>query len=268
MQQMSSQPVSQQWNAHLYDRQHAFVWQSGESLIDWLAPQPNEQILDLGCGTGHLSARIAATGAIVLGIDADPAMIATAQQTYPDLHFTVADARNFQSSPCFDAVFSNAALHWMQPPDTVITQIARALKPGGRFVAELGGQGNIEAIVTALSSALQELGYADCESWFPWYFPSIGDYATRLEQQGLVVQQAVLFDRPTPLADGEAGLSNWLNMFANGILSRVAIEVRPTLIQMVEQRLKPLLYNDNQWIADYRRLRIRAQSFKVSNRLA
>lgn len=248
--------VKQQWNTTLYDRQHAFVWQYGESLIEWLAPQPQERILDLGCGIGHLTAKIAESGAIVSGIDADPAMIAKAQQTHPQLSFTIADARNFQTPEPLDAVFSNATLHWIREPDAVIRCIYQALKPGGRFVAEFGGRGNIGTIATALFNTLKHLGYADCETWNPWYYPSISDYTTRLEQQGFEVTHARLFDRPTPLQAGDAGLRNWLQMFANSILAPIPIEQQESVVQAVEEQLKPTLYQNGQWTADYRRLRI------------
>lgn len=251
--------MSHQWNTALYDRQHAFVWQYGESLVDWLAPQPGEQILDLGCGTGHLTAKIAATGARVIGMDANPDMIAVAQQTYPELSFAIADARNFQLSEPVDAVFSNATLHWVKDPDAVIQCIYQALKPGGRFVAEFGGKGNIGAIATALFAAFRSLGYAQCETWNPWYFPTIGDYATRLEQQGLEVTRAVLFNRPTPLEEGDSGLSNWLRMFANGILAHVSVDAQTQVIHQVEESLKSTLYQAGKWTADYRRLRIVAR---------
>lgn len=249
----------QRWNSTLYDRQHAFVWQYGESLIEWLAPQAGERILDLGCGTGHLTAKIAATGAIVSGLDADPTMIATAQQTYPHLTFAIADARDFQNLEALDAVFSNATLHWIQEPDAVIRCVYQALKPGGRFVAEFGGQGNVQALVTALFAALKQRGYSECESWNPWYFPSISDYSARLERQGLEVTQSILFDRPTPLEAGNTGLWNWFQMFANGILSHIPVEEHPAVIQAVETQLRPKLYRDHQWTADYRRLRIIAR---------
>ena len=253
--------VEHHWNSTLYDHQHAFVWQYGESLIEWLAPQPNERILDLGCGTGHLTAKIAATGAIIAGIDADPVMVATAQQTYPQLNFAIADARNFQTSEPLDAVFSNATLHWIKEPDAVIHCVYQALKPGGRFVAEFGGKGNIAAIATTLFKTLKNMGYTDDQNWNPWYFPGVSDYATRLEQQGFEVTHVMLFDRPTPLTDGDAGLRNWLQMFANGILAHVSAEAQMQVIQTVEEKLKPTLYRDGQWTADYRRLRVVAKKF-------
>uniref|UniRef100_B8HL93 Methyltransferase type 11 n=1 Tax=Cyanothece sp. (strain PCC 7425 / ATCC 29141) TaxID=395961 RepID=B8HL93_CYAP4 len=247
-----------EWNTTLYDRQHGFVWQYGESLLQLLDPQSGEDILDLGCGTGHLTAKIASSGASVLGIDADPAMIAAAQQHYPTLNFAIADARTFEPPQPLDAVFSNAVLHWITEPALVIQSIDQALKPGGRFVAELGGRGNLQAIVTALQFGLAQIGRAELQNWNPWYFPSLSEYTTLLETQGFEVNLAVLFDRPTPLAAGEDGLRNWLRMFANGLLSQLTLPEQAELFKVVEAQARSILYQQGQWRADYRRLRIRA----------
>jgi trans-aconitate methyltransferase len=237
------------WNATLYEDQHAFVWQYGASLIDLLAPQPGESILDLGCGTGQLTEQIAKTGAAVHGIDADAAMIGKAQQNYPDLHFAQADARNFQVETPVDAVFSNAVLHWVKEPDSVIQCIHQALKPRGRFVAEFGGKGNVQSIEQALRHA--HPSYIS-----PWYFPSVAEYATRLEQQGFEVVLATLCDRPTPLEDAGAGLANWLRMFANGLLDQLMPDQQTQIIQSVEHQLRHTQYQEGIWSVDYRRLRV------------
>jgi trans-aconitate methyltransferase len=244
------------WNADLYEGKHAFVWQYGEDIVELLSPQSGERILDLGCGTGQLTEKIASLGAEAMGIDSSAAMISKAEANYPHLQFSVADARNFQVAQPLDAVFSNAALHWIKEADAVISCIWQALKPGGRFVAEFGGKGNIYAIASTLFSILEPTGSTTLESLNPWYFPSIGDYATRLEKQGFDVTYAVLFNRPTPLADGEAGLANWIKMFASTVLSPYSTDEQNQLIATLEQRLKPTLYRDGTWIADYRRLRV------------
>lgn len=245
-----------QWDAALYENKHAFVWQYGEALLELLSPRPGERILDLGCGTGQLTAQIAEAGAEVIGIDVSLAMIEKAKQNYSALSFAVADARNFQFEQPFDAVFSNAALHWVKEADLVIHCIAQALKPKGRLVAEFGGKGNVNAIVSALMSALKEIDPALSPLVNPWYFPSMGEYATELEKQGFDVTLCVLFDRPTLLEDGEAGLANWLQMFASSLLAQVSTEQLPQVIQSVEERLKPILYKDGNWTADYRRIRV------------
>ncbi|MEO0841289.1 MAG: class I SAM-dependent methyltransferase, partial [Cyanobacteria bacterium J06643_5] len=172
------------WNSSLYQEKHDFVWKYGESLLEILNPQPNETILDLGCGTGQLTAKIAEYGAEVIGIDSASEMIEQAQQNYPKLKFKLADARNFELSQPVDSVFSNATLHWISEADEVINSINNSLKIGGRFVAEFGGRGNIQSIVKALYTALEKIGFDNPSKLNPWYFPSIGEYAAKLEKHG------------------------------------------------------------------------------------
>ncbi len=225
------------WDPQQYDSRHHYVTDYGASLLVQLAPQPGEHILDIGCGTGHLTHDIASAGATVVGIDASPEMIEQARRSYPDLDFRVADAREFQPSESFDAVFSNAALHWMKPPDGVVRMISAALKPGGRFVAEFGGKGNVTAVLNVIGE-------------HPWYYPSIGEYASLLEAYGLQTTNAVLFPRPTPVA-GESGLSDWLRMFCSSFLTEERI------LATAEQ-LRPKLFRDGTWYIDYVRLRLTA----------
>jgi trans-aconitate methyltransferase len=245
-----------QWDAQLYDDKHAFVWKHGAALLELLAPQSGERILDLGCGTGHLTAQIAGAGANVVGIDRAASMIEQARRAYPDLHFEVADGRAFAFPQPFDAVFSNAVLHWIKEPRAVIECVRQALKPGGRFVAEFGGRGNVQKIAAAVKNALHATGSGEFET--PWYYPSIGEYTPLLEQAGLEVTYAILFDRPTPL-EGEQGMRQWIEMFANTALAQVAPDKREVFFQQVERELRPELYWNDTWFADYRRLRIVAQ---------
>lgn len=251
------------WNATLYEDRHGFVWQYGADLVDLLAPQPGERILDLGCGTGQLTEQIARSQAKVWGIDSSETMIAKAKANYPHLEFAVADARNFHFDRPFDAVFSNAVLHWVPEADRAIACIRQSLEVGGRFVAEFGGKGNVGSIERLLVEVLEEMGYADAAAFNPWYFPSIGEYAAKLEKQGLEVIYAALFDRSTPLEGGDLGLQNWLEMFASGFLSQVSEADRSHLIRSVEDRLRPTLYRNNTWFADYRRIRIAAVAIEL-----
>jgi trans-aconitate methyltransferase len=244
------------WNTVLYEQNHAFVWQYGESVVKLLNPQAGERILDLGCGTGQLTAKIAESGAFVRGIDADPAMVDRAKNNYHSIDFAVADARNFEVEEKLDAVFSNAALHWIKEPDAAIDCVAKALKPGGRFVAEFGGKGNVGAIVAGIYDVLSEMGCGELAALNPWYFPSIGEYAGLLENGGFEVSYAVLFDRPTSLEGGSSGMVNWIEMFAGGWLSALSEEVRSSAIQKVAEKVRSTLYRDDNWIADYRRIRI------------
>lgn len=155
-----------------------------------------------------------------------------------------------------DAVFSNAALHWIKEADAVIQCVYQALKPGGRFVAEFGGRGNIQAIAQALFTTIENMGFGNPRTLNPWYFPSIAEYATLLEKQQFEVKYALLFERPTPLEGGQSGIANWLQMFANGILSQLSHEQQMQVIQSVQMQLQPTLFRDGHWIADYRRIRI------------
>lgn len=244
------------WNAALYEGKHGFVWEYGKDLLELLSPRPHEQILDLGCGTGQLTDAIAQTGAIITGIDADPSMVAKAQQNYSHLHFAVADARDFQLAQPFDAVFSNAVLHWIPEADAVLRCVYQSLKSGGRFVTEFGGKGNIKAMTNALQEALTEFGLPNSYAMNPWYFPSIGEYSICLERQGFEVGYAVLFDRPTPLEDGEQGMANWMRMFASRFLQEFSNHQQLQILQAIEARLKNSLYRDGIWTADYRRIRV------------
>ena len=234
------------WNATAYQKQHSYVWQHGESLLELLKAQPGEQIIDLGCGTGQLTEKIAATGAKVVGLDSDRAMIAQAQSNYPNIQFQVADATHFELEKPADAIFSNAVLHWVTDAATAASQIAKSLKPGGRFVAEFGGHGNVKTILDALSQVTGE-------RLQPWYFPTISEYTALLERNGLEVVYATLFDRPTPL--GEAGLAGWLSMFGQRFFSALPEQKWQEITKAVEEEARPL-YQNNQWVADYRRIRV------------
>lgn len=255
------------WNASCYQTQHSYVWQHGESLLAQLDPQVGEKILDLGCGPGQLSEKIAASGAQVLGIDSDRAMIAQAQNNYPQNNhpqnnypqtsFQVADAANFHLPEPVDAVFSNAALHWVTPPEAAAKCIAQALKPGGRFVAEFGGKGNVKTILAALEQVSGRSGLN------PWYFPSISEYSAVLEQAGLEVVYAHLRDRPTPL--GAAGLAGWLTMFGQRFFADLSESEWADMVKATEAAASQLYKNgdgqnrdgqNGEWIADYRRLRV------------
>jgi trans-aconitate methyltransferase len=247
-----------EWNPNLYDAKHDFVWKYGADLISLLAPKADERILDIGCGTGHLTAQIADSGARVTGVDRSTDMVAAARKAYPALQFEVADARDLQYSNEFDAVFSNAVLHWIKEPELVVQNVSRALRPGGRFVAELGGKGNIRKMQIAFDRVLAELHVAEPGEINPWYYPSVGEYAGLLEKNGLEVRFITLFDRPTLLADGEAGMRNWITMFCSDFLAKVTPEQREPLFQRTEELLRPELFRDGQWWADYRRLRFAA----------
>ena len=244
------------WDANLYDAKHDFVWKYGADLAALLDPRAGEHILDLGCGTGHLTAKIAESGALVTGVDRSAEMVSAARLAFPNLKFEVMDARNLAYHEEFDAVFSNAALHWIAEPEPVLLGISRSLRSGGRFVAELGGKGNVRVVQEAFDTALVELGAAKSGEVQPWYFPSAGEYAALAERNGLEVRLVALFERPTALAEGAEGLRNWISMFGGAYLSKAGESRREEFLRRVEERLRPPLFRDGQWWLDYRRLRI------------
>jgi trans-aconitate methyltransferase len=250
--------ATKQWDTSLYDGRHSFVWKYAEGVIELLAPQPGERILDLGCGTGHLTKKIASVGAEVVGLDASGEMIEEARKNYPDIRFEVGDGAGFHFENPFDAVFSNAAIHWMRRPEAVIRSVWNALKPAGRFVAEFGGRGNVEAIHEAINRAVAAHGFIPLDESSLLYFPSLGEYATLLEGQGFRVTFATHFDRPTPLEEGDRGLRNWIAMFGDKFISVAPRELHEEIIREIEERLRPALYRQGRWFADYRRLRISA----------
>lgn len=248
--------MADRWDSSLYDDRHSFVWKKVGDLIDLLDPQTAERILDLGCGTGHLTAQIAERGAEVIGLDGSASMIAQARQNYPKLRFTLADARAFHFEEPFDAVFSNAALHWIPEAGSVIDRVTACLKSAGRLVLEMGAKGNIARIVTALTAALEKAGHTARN---PWYFPSAAEYATLLEQRAFEIEALWTIERWNKLEHPEKGLREWLEMFAGSWFEGVPMAERTVIVADVESRLRSTLWRDGTWWADYRRLRILAR---------
>jgi trans-aconitate 2-methyltransferase len=244
------------WNAGLYDASHAFVWEFGRDLLVQLDPKPGERILDIGCGTGHLTAGIAQAGADVLGTDRSEAMIAQARENFPLLKFETVEIAALSYHSEFDAIFSNAVLHWVKPPEAAAARMVRALKPGGRLVFEFGGRGNIRILVEGAYRALRQLGISDPEPLNPWYYPGIAEYSSILERCGIEVTFAHLFDRPTPLQDGERGLEKWFHMFGGRFLEALDEGRRAEFLRLVSEYAAPYLLREGNWSADYRRLRI------------
>lgn len=249
---MSEQTTSQ-WDPQQYARHARFVSDLGMPIVDLLAPQPGERILDLGCGDGALTRKLAALGCDMLGVDSSPEMIQAAQALGLEAHVVSGHALTFRHE--FDAVFSNAALHWMRPPEAVIAGVWQALKPGGRFVAECGGAGNIATVMAALEAALATRGI-DAEPCNPWFFPRAEDYQSLLEQQGFLVHTMTLFARPTPLP---GDMTEWLAIFAATYIAAVPKADQPAFVHEVRERCRPRLCDAaGQWTADYVRLRFAA----------
>jgi SAM-dependent methyltransferase len=244
--------MTQTWDAQAYGLNGAFVHELAGGVLEWLAVKSGEKILDLGCGDGQLTKRIAATGADVLGVDASPEMVRAARDR--GVVADVGDAEQLSyADKTFDAVFSNAALHWVRNQDAMIAEIDRVLKPGGRFVAEMGGHGNIAAIRVALMAVLARHGYGDLEDGVN-YYPTAESYALRLEKQGFRVQRIALIPRPTPLPKG--GMTEWLRTFRRGVLDRLPEHLRELVVDETAALLAPALRDeDGNWVGDYVRLR-------------
>jgi SAM-dependent methyltransferase len=282
--------TQQRWDATAYAREGSFVPMLGAAVLDWLAPMPGERVLDLGCGDGRLSLRLMEAGALVVGLDSSPAMVEAAQGRGVDARVghaqrlaaefeteagpipgtgAVADAAKpaLARVESFDAVFSNAALHWVRDEpggqDAMLRGVAAVLRPGGRFVAEMGGHGNIAAVRTALRAAVQAvvperayglLGGEHGEN----YFPTEGAYRVRLEQAGLTVERMALMARPTVLAAG--GIRGWYRTFRNAVLAGLTAPEQEQVLGYAEGLLAPVLCDaDGRWIADYVRLRFIAR---------
>lgn len=242
----------QVWSPDQYAENARFVSDLGAPVVELLAPIRGERILDLGCGDGALTVKLAGYGCEVVAVDSSPEMIEAAKALGLDAR--IVDGQELPFEREFDAVFTNAALHWMKNPAAVIAGVERALKPGGRFVGEFGGRGNVAAIVAAVESALGSRGlYSEC----PWYFPGAEEYSKLLEENGFSVQSATLIPRPTPLP-GDVG--NWIETLAQPYVSVIPDSLRGEFLREVVESLRPVLCDGKgNWHADYVRLRFCAR---------
>jgi trans-aconitate methyltransferase len=243
----------QHWSAERYAATAHFVPALGGAVLELLAPQPGEHILDLGCGDGALTEKLVAAGAEVVAVDAAPDMVAATCAKGIDARVMPGQSLAFDGE--FDAVFSNAALHWMRPPEQVLAGVKRALKPGGRFVAEMGGQNNTAAIMVACAAVLGRRGL-DAHGLSPWYFPSAAAYRAKLEAAGFTVGEIAIHPRPTVLA---SGIEAWLDNFTDDFFAPLPPAERAAARAEAVALLRPVLTDETgTWIADYVRLRFRA----------
>jgi trans-aconitate methyltransferase len=250
------------WDADAYDARFGFVARYGDDLVDALDPRPGQLVLDLGCGTGRHAAAMTLRGARVVGMDADPAMLARARSEHPEVRFVEADATQFDlgilgAERPFDGCLSNAALHWMTEQAPVLHNVRSVLRSGAPFVAEMGGAGNIAALDESLRAALDELGLG--EVTIPAnHFPTVAQQSTLLEAAGFRVEHAMWFPRPTPLQPGTTA-ADWTRQFRTAVWDAVPSTAQPALERAVDGHAEHLgLHLDDGWVADYCRLRFRA----------
>jgi trans-aconitate methyltransferase len=245
------------WDNKVYDTKHRFVSDYGADVLQWLAPQKSENILDVGCGTGDLANQIAESGAQVFGVDASAEMIDAAKQKFPLLKFEQQNATELAFDQEFDAVFSNATFHWIENQRDLLEGVYKSLKLGGRLVAEFGGKDNIKSITDAISAAAKSIGVQHRVISNFWFFPSVSHYAVLLEAARFEVEQIWLFDRPTVLK-GENGMYEWINQFAQHAFKNLTTEEAEQVKKLAVEILKPNYFKNGDWVADYRRLRVKA----------
>ena len=245
--------VTTSWNPASYAKNARFVSDLGEPLLELLAAKPGERIFDLGCGDGALTAKISLAGCAVYAADASFAQVEAARRR--GVTAFVMDGRQMAVKSIFDAVFTNAALHWIRPPEKVIKEAARCLTPGGRFVGEFGGRGNIATIRAALHNGLCRRGI---DPWTidPWYYPAPGEYEALLAKFAFTVVSMELIPRPTELP---ADMRDWLGIFAQPFTRAISESERESFVDEVRAALAPALRKaDGRWFADYVRLRFKA----------
>jgi SAM-dependent methyltransferase len=242
------------WDAERYRGAFGFVSSYGMALLDVLDAQPGERVLDLGCGTGEHAAELGARGVRVVGLDADPAMVAVAVTTAPDAAVLLRDAtRDEPDLGPFDAAFSNSALHWMQPQESALRYVRASLRTGGRFVAEMGGTGNVQRVIRAFRQALGDVGLDDIPVTENW-FPTIGQQAGLLEDAGFEVRLMTLVDRPTHLGP-DLTAADWCRQFRADTWTAVPPETHAALAARIDALAAPDLLIADGWVMDYRRLR-------------
>lgn len=249
--------MNQTWNANQYSSGFSFVYKYGSDVLSLLDIPEGSHVLDLGCGTGALSGALRDKGYRVTGLDASGEMLAKAREAFPDIEFMQADATDFRLDAPVDAVFSNAVLHWIdaQRQPMMMECVRNALKPGGVFVLEMGGVYCCRAIHDALAESFSRYGY---DYVMPFFFPSIGEYASLLENAGFMVRYALHFDRPTELV-GSDGLYDWINMFVKIPFKNVSAEDREKIMRDTVDALRDKLFHGGKWYSDYTRLRIKAE---------
>ena len=244
------------WDAKLYEQKHGFVAEYGESLLPMIPVNPKQSILDIGCGTGTLTAMLGKKGGRVVGIDSSADMIEEARKLHPEIEFQTKDALNLEYQGEWDVIFSNAVFHWIRDQKKLLEQVSQALRPGGLLVCEFGAEGNIAVIEKAFQAVLAKRGVSYSSKFC---FPATEKFCALAESAGLTVENAFDFDRPTPLKEGAKGLDYWARQFYRDELEAFTGEEQEKILAELEEETRQRLYNGQEWVADYRRLRMAAR---------
>ncbi len=241
-----------EWNASLYDDKHRFVAEYGKDLLECIPHDPEQAILDLGCGTGILTARLFELGNRVVGIDSSHSMIEKAKDQFPEIEFRVCNALDLPFEQEFDVVFSNAVFHWIDDHDLLIKNIYKSLHDSGLLICEFGAHGNIKTIEIAFSEICNTYGYHYTSGF---NFPTVDDFAQMLEKNKLKIEKIYAYDRPTVLSDGEHGLVHWMKQFFSFELVKIPMDIQNIIFEKMEKVCRNTIWNGKEWVADYRRLR-------------
>ena len=242
-----------EWNATMYDNKHDFVAEYGKGLLEYIPQNEKQSILDLGCGTGTLTVQLNNLAKTVIGVDQSESMIKKAQEQYPNINFLICDTLSLPFENQFDVIFSNAVFHWIKDHETLLDNINKVLKPKGLLVCEFGASGNVATIENAFIKVCHDLGY---EYKPKFNFPTTKHFADLLKKKGFIIDKIYDYDRPTPLKDHEKGLENWMRQFFASELEEMSKDIQSKIIKEVETLTKDKLWKENEWIADYRRLRV------------
>lgn len=241
-----------EWDSSSYDDKHHFVAEYGKELLEFIPHDPKQAILDLGCGTGVLTARLFELGNRVVGVDSSRSMIDKAKDQFPEIEFKVCNALDLPFEQEFDVVFSNAVFHWIDDHDLLIKNISNSLKSSGLLVCEFGAHGNIRIIETVFSEVCSAHGYHYRGGF---NFPKVDDFARLLEKNEFKIEKIYDYDRPTVLSDGERGLLHWVKQFFSFELANMSMDMQNAIFEDMEKACKNTLWNGKEWVADYRRLR-------------
>ncbi|MDF2872687.1 MAG: trans-aconitate 2-methyltransferase [Anaerocolumna sp.] len=245
------------WDSGLYDNKHNFVAEYGKGLLEFVPVDKSQSILDLGCGTGLLTAELAKLCGCVLGIDGSLPMIEKARRQFPKLTFEVMDALKLLFIQEWDVVFSNAVFHWIADQDLLLQKIHKSLKPSGKLICEFGAFGNIQIIEEGFRTVLEDLGHI-YHSKFT--FPTVEFFGSLLIKNGFVIDKIYEYDRPTPLNDGDKGLYNWARQFFETDLKGFTVAEQDFILRNLLEKVREKLWNGTTWVADYKRLRVIAHS--------